>query len=596
MFPAVKHEVTEMSVFETNIRFVGGLLSIYALTGDPLFRDRALHVARKLLPAFSTPTGIPYALINVGTGVSKNYAWASGGASILSEFGTLHLEFSYLSDITGDPVFKEKVTHVRDFIRKLDKPNGLYPNYLNPKTGKWGQSHSSMGALGDSFFEYLVKEWVQSDYTDTVARDMYLEAMKGVTSRMLQKSRGGLTYLAESKFDRLEHKMDHLACFTAGMFALGSHTIPSADPNHMTIAKELGHTCHESYARTSTGLGPESFRFSDGMEAKALKASEKYYILRPEVLEGWFYLWRYTKDQKYRDWAWDMVQSLERHCRVEGGFTGIQNVYLENSHKDDVQQSFLFAETLKYLYLIFSDDSLISLDEWVFNTEAHPIPVKNRNAFYRAAPAAVVADFSSRPRSVHHITPSSPSPLRVDFSKHHYSQRALFSWTLLPQYKPTAAGRANFSINKGEKVQTPSQSAVQKMNNFEQGVPFSRSHSLLPLSARRESIPRVSSKYPKSHHRLNPFQFSAPRYSQSPRISQAAPTIIRVPQSVVLSSPIRGRQLNVTISSTRVSGSVFSLPPYGQSRGRFLWDRFSPKVSQQSLDPTGHFVWKFDSI
>ena len=49
-------------------------------------------------------------------------------------------------------------------------------------------------------------------------------------------------------------------------------------------------------------------RFSEGLEAKALKSSEKYYILRPEVLEGWFYLWRYTKDQKYRDWAWDMVQ------------------------------------------------------------------------------------------------------------------------------------------------------------------------------------------------------------------------------------------------------------------------------------------------
>lgn len=49
-------------------------------------------------------------------------------------------------------------------------------------------------------------------------------------------------------------------------------------------------------------------RFSEGMEAKALKSSEKYYILRPEVLEGWFYLWRYTKEEKYRDWAWDMVQ------------------------------------------------------------------------------------------------------------------------------------------------------------------------------------------------------------------------------------------------------------------------------------------------
>uniref|UniRef100_A0A2P2I595 alpha-1,2-Mannosidase n=2 Tax=Hirondellea gigas TaxID=1518452 RepID=A0A2P2I595_9CRUS len=383
---------SEMSVFETNIRFVGGLLSIFALTGDPLYRDRAVHVARKLLPAFSTATGIPYAIVNVANGVAKNYAWASGGSSILSEFGTLHLEFSYLTDVSGDPVFKEKVVHIRDFINKLEKPGGLYPNYLNPKTGKWGQHHSSLGALGDSFYEYLIKSWVQSGGTDTLARDMYTQAIAVVTSRMLQKSKSGLTYLAESKFDRLEHKMDHLACFTAGMYAMGSKTIQSpVSQQHMTIATELGNTCHESYVRTNTGLGPESFRFSEGMEARALKSSEKYYILRPEVLEGWFYLWRYTKQQKYRDWAWDMVQSLEKHCRVEGGFSGIQNVYIENGHKDDVQQSFFFAETLKYLYLIFSDDSLISLDEWVFNTEAHPIPIRGNNAYYRAAASSIAA-------------------------------------------------------------------------------------------------------------------------------------------------------------------------------------------------------------
>lgn len=70
---------------------------------------------------------------------SKNYVWASGGSSILSEFGTLHLEFSYLSDVTGKPVYRNKVDHIRQFIQGLDKPKGLYPNYLNPKSGKWGQ-------------------------------------------------------------------------------------------------------------------------------------------------------------------------------------------------------------------------------------------------------------------------------------------------------------------------------------------------------------------------------------------------------------------------------------------------------------------------
>lgn len=129
----------ELSVFETNIRFVGGMLTLYAFTGDPLYKEKAQHVADKLLPAFQTPTGIPYALVNTKTGVAKNYGWASGGSSILSEFGTLHLEFAYLSDITGNPLYRERVQTIRQVLKEIEKPKGLYPNFLNPKTGKWGQ-------------------------------------------------------------------------------------------------------------------------------------------------------------------------------------------------------------------------------------------------------------------------------------------------------------------------------------------------------------------------------------------------------------------------------------------------------------------------
>lgn len=88
-------------------------------------------------------------------------------------------------------------------------------------------------------------------------------------------------------------------------------------------------------------------RFSDGIEAKALKAQEKYYILRPETFESYFIMWRLTHDQKYRDWGWDAVQALEKYCRTPTGYCGLKNVYLEEPQKDDVQQSFFLAETLK---------------------------------------------------------------------------------------------------------------------------------------------------------------------------------------------------------------------------------------------------------
>lgn len=126
----------------------------------------------------------------------------------------MSLEFNYLSDVTGDGTFRDKIRQIVTAIRSQDRPDGLYPNYLNPKSGRWGQQHVSMGALGDSFYEYLLKAWLQSGKTDDEARQMYVEAMESATGKLIQKSNGGLTYFAEMKFGRLEHKMDHLACFT----------------------------------------------------------------------------------------------------------------------------------------------------------------------------------------------------------------------------------------------------------------------------------------------------------------------------------------------------------------------------------------------
>jgi len=144
----------------------------------------------------------------------------------------------------------------------------------------------------------------------------------------------------------------------------------------MHLARQIGYTCHESYIRTDTGIGPESFRFTNEFEAMTINERDKYYILRPEVIEGWFYLWRTTKDPKYREWCWTAAEAIERYCKVEVGYSGIRNVYTRSVAHDDVQQSFFLAETLKYLYLTFTDDTVMPLDKWVFNTEAHPFPIR----------------------------------------------------------------------------------------------------------------------------------------------------------------------------------------------------------------------------
>ncbi|XP_069742957.1 mannosyl-oligosaccharide 1,2-alpha-mannosidase IA isoform X3 [Narcine bancroftii] len=356
-----------------------------------IFRSKAVDLGKKLLPAFNTPTGIPWALLNIKSGIGRNWPWASGGSSILAEFGTLHLEFMHLSQLSGNPVFAEKMMNIRKVLNRLDKPQGLYPNYLNPNSGQWGQrrivkenhcatDHVSVGGLGDSFYEYLLKAWLMSDKTDEEARKMYYDAIQAIETHLIRKSNGGLKYIAEWKGGLLEHKMGHLTCFSGGMFALGADGAPEdTSGHHMELAAEIARTCHESYVRTATKLGPEAFRFDGGVEAIATRQNEKYYILRPEVIETHMYMWRLTHDPKYREWGWEAVQAIEKNCRVDAGYSGIRDVYSSQLSHDDVQQSFFLAETLKYLYLMFSDDDVLSLDHWIFNSEAHPLPIIRKN-------------------------------------------------------------------------------------------------------------------------------------------------------------------------------------------------------------------------
>uniref|UniRef100_A0A8D0B125 alpha-1,2-Mannosidase n=1 Tax=Salvator merianae TaxID=96440 RepID=A0A8D0B125_SALMN len=368
----------EASLFEVNIRYVGGLLAAFYLTGEEVFKSKALELGEKLLPAFNTPTGIPRGVINLGSGMSWNWGWASAGSSILAEFGSLHLEFLHLSELSGNPIYAEKVMNIRKVLNRIEKPQGLYPNFLSPVTGNWVQHHVSIGGLGDSFYEYLIKSWLMSGKQDAEAKMMYDNALEAIEKHLVKKSAGGLTYIAEWRGGILDHKMGHLACFSGGMIALGAEHAAEEQKKHYTdLAAEITRTCHESYVRSDTRLGPEAFRFDSGAEAVATRLSDRYYILRPEVVESYLYMWRLTHDPKYRNWGWEAVQALEKYCRVEAGFSGIRDVYTTAPSHDNMQQSFFLAETLKYLYLLFCEDDVLSFEDWIFNTEAHPLPVNH---------------------------------------------------------------------------------------------------------------------------------------------------------------------------------------------------------------------------
>ena len=99
-------------------------------------------------------------------------------------------------------------------------------------------------------------------------------------------------------------------------------------------------------------------------------------LLRPETVESLFYMWRFTKDPKYREWGWKAFLGFEKYTKVAtGGYSGIKNVNSENSPKDDTMQTFWIAESLKYFLLLFSDDDALDLTTHVINTEAHPMRI-----------------------------------------------------------------------------------------------------------------------------------------------------------------------------------------------------------------------------
>ncbi|KAG8702884.1 mannosyl-oligosaccharide alpha-1,2-mannosidase [Ceratobasidium sp. 395] len=161
-----------------------------------------------------------------------------------------------------------------------------------------------------------------------------------------------------------------------------------------TMGIQLIEGCMATH-ETATGLAPEIIHFrtpKDSSMVKSQAPSDWYikgttqtendmsydarYILRPETVESLFLAHRLTGDPKYRRWGWAIFQAIEKHCKVpSGGYATVLNVDKLPVRWEDKQETFLLSETLKYLFLLFSDNSVLPLNEVVFNTEAHPFPV-----------------------------------------------------------------------------------------------------------------------------------------------------------------------------------------------------------------------------
>lgn len=391
-----------VSVFESSIRIIGGFLGIYHLTKDEMYIEKAEIVAASLLPAFNTPSGLPRKFVNLKSGkTDDSYTYIS-----LAEAGTLQLEWRYLSHLTGNDTYREKTDHVLRVLLRNGKTGsklgaGLKPTLWNVETGEPPvEDHTTLtiGAGADSYYEYLLKLYLQGKSQDTELLHAFESALLGVSNIAQETVPNGLVYAGNIKVkgthDRYFH---HLACFMGAVAALYENEVPASvrrkgsarHVNSTFLAAGITDGCYNMYHRSPTGLSPEAIIYlTEESEGGLTPANGKpndfeirswNYELRPEAIESIFYMYYYTKDEKYREYAWEMFEAITQHAQVDNGFSTVHNISSTGNENDygDRQHSFFFSETLKYFYLIFSEPGYkgFNLSEVVFTTEAHAIPL-----------------------------------------------------------------------------------------------------------------------------------------------------------------------------------------------------------------------------
>eukprot|EP00742_Colponemidia_sp_Colp-10_P007087 GILJ01007609.1.p1 GENE.GILJ01007609.1~~GILJ01007609.1.p1 ORF type:complete len:807 (-),score=131.86 GILJ01007609.1:274-2694(-) len=361
---------TTVSVFETNIRILGGLVSAYDLSGDSMFLDKAKEFADALLPAFNTPHGIPHGVTNLKTGQGEYYKW-TGGKAILADFGSLHLEFKSLAHSTRSKKYYDLMERITDVINRSGA--NLPSSFFHGESGSPAGGPVTFGAYADSFYEYLPKQWVLTGKTEDRYKTMWKKALEGMFNQLASRShRDGLYFVP----DNSKRTMEHLACFLPGTLAFAAHhkVADGIDPELlMTFAKEFAYTCYQLYKRSPSGLAADSVSFNDNPTAEDFHPQGRQFHLRPETVESLFYLSYFTGDPIYREWGWEIFEAIEKHCRKSSGYAHVSDVTRNPPPLEDRMESFFLSEVLQYLYLLFSPDKPLSLDNWVFNTEAHAL-------------------------------------------------------------------------------------------------------------------------------------------------------------------------------------------------------------------------------
>ncbi|KAF3761310.1 family 47 glycoside hydrolase [Cryphonectria parasitica EP155] len=410
---SVSYNDTVVSLFETTIRYLGGLLAAYDLLTGPLASEYGNLTSKAdtiLTQAKSLGDNLKFAF-NTATGIPDNSIYldpprlANSTTNGLATIGSLVLEWTRLSDLTGDPTYSDLAKKGESYLIHPKNPElgepfpGLLGTDVSIANGSFVDSQGGWTGGTDSFYEYLIKMYVYDPVRFETYKDRWVLAVDSSIKYLASHptSRPDLTFLAyyyNSSKSGIDYYSEHLACFDGGNFILGGLTLN--EPTYIDFGLDLVAGCRDTYYQTATGIGPETFMWlgeyapdnvpvPEGDESFYERAgfyiTNAQYITRPEVVESFYYAYRATGDPKYQDWAWEAYLAINETCRVGSGYSSINDVNeVGGGGFQNFQESFWFAEVLKYSYLIHAEDAAYQVkadqtNEFVFNTEAHPVKI-----------------------------------------------------------------------------------------------------------------------------------------------------------------------------------------------------------------------------
>lgn len=332
------------SLFETTIRYLGGLLAAYDLSNEPLLLSKATELGNMLYNGFDTPNRMPANSFHFER--AKLGELEPSAREISANVGSLSMEFTRLSQLTGDPKFFDAIERVKKRLQDSQdytKLPGMWPTYVDVANGFLTPDSSfTLGSMADSLYEYLPKMYALLGGLDESYKVMYTKAKDTAKKHLLFRPMlpdpdidilfsGNVMSNGAGTIDRIPQSQ-HLTCFVGGMFAMGGRLFNNTED--VDIGARLTRGCAWAYKVMPSHVMPEEFCLIPCEESNMMKCEwdeERWkkegnprlpkgfssvhapgYMLRPEAIESVFYMYRITGDEVWRDTAWEMFQAIRK--------------------------------------------------------------------------------------------------------------------------------------------------------------------------------------------------------------------------------------------------------------------------------------------